>query len=135
MAKLMVIDDDVEQADDLSAMLRDSGHTVSAYHKVEGAVDQVVGTKPDLVVLDVMFPEDAAGGLKLAIDIRKRPEARTLPIVILTNVNQEFPLGLSAKDIDPTWLPVQDLIEKPVDLQRLLRKIDDLLARPRTPAR
>ena len=52
---------------------------------------------------------------------------------MLTAVNQQFPLGFSNKDIDPTWLPVSDFVEKPVDFEILKAKINDLLDRSRQP--
>jgi len=128
MAKLMVIDDDVEQTDDLAAMLKSAGHTVMTFDRVEGAVEKLIEEEPDLLVLDVMFPEDPSGGMSLAIKIRQQTETAGLPIILLTNVNQELPLGLSAKDIDQQWMPVQDFVEKPVDVQKLLSKVDALLS-------
>ena len=128
MAKIMVIDDDVEHADDLAAMLKTADHAVATHDRIEGAIERLIEEKPDVLVLDVMFPEDASGGMSLAISIRKQEELKTLPIIMLTGVNQEFPLDLSEKDIDPEWLPVQEFIEKPVDLQVLLKKVDELLA-------
>jgi len=128
MARLMVIDDDVELTDDLAAMLKSAGHTVSTFDKVEGAVEKLIEEKPDLLVLDVMFPEDPSGGMSLAIKIRQQAETAELPIILLTNVNQELPLDLSAKDIDQKWMPVQDFVEKPVEVQQLLAKVDALLS-------
>ena len=80
---------------------------------------------PDLLILDVMFPEDSAAGLKLAQQVHKAyPD---LPIVLLTAVNQEFPLGFSEKDIDDVYMPVKAFIQKPVDLDALLMKVADVL--------
>jgi len=133
MAKIRIIDDDVEQTEDLAAMLKSAGHTVSIFNRVEGAIENLVRDKPDLLILDVMFPEDASAGLSLAIKIREQTEIRDIPVIILTRVNQEFPLGLSPKDIDPKWMPVQDFLEKPVDAQQLFRKVDTLLSRVHSP--
>jgi len=128
MAKIMVIDDDVEHADDLSAMLKTADHAVATHDRIEGAIERLIEEKPDVLVLDVMFPEDASGGMSLAISIRKQEELKALPIIMLTGVNQEFPLDLSEKDIDPEWMPVQEFIEKPVDLRVLLKMVDRLLS-------
>lgn len=50
---------------------------------------------------------------------------------MLTALNQQFPLGLSHRDIDPNWLPVTDFVEKPVDFELLRERIARLLAGPR----
>ncbi len=129
MATIKVIDDDVEQADDILVMLEAAGHTVTTANSVAGAVEALVEDTPDLLVLDVMFPENPSAGLELAMAIRQQEQLQGLPVILLTNVNQEFPLGLSAKDIDPQYMPVQDFIEKPVAQRQLLEKVDALLSR------
>ena len=46
---------------------------------------------------------------------------------MLTGVNQEFPMDFSADDIDPDWIPVQDFVDKSVEIPELLEKINGLL--------
>jgi CheY-like chemotaxis protein len=79
-------------------------------------------------VLDVMFPEDSSGGFHLARDLRRKHG--NMPVLMLTAVNRQFPLGFSNKDIDPKWLPVTEFLEKPVDLKVLREKVDRLLGTP-----
>ena len=129
MAKIRIIDDDVEQSALLSELLTRAGHVVSTYDRIDGAMESLEADKPDLLVLDVMFPENASGGLELAMKIRQNSTIRQLPIILLTNINKEFPIGFSNNDIDPKWMPVQGFLEKPVNNQQLLRKVDGLLMR------
>ena len=129
MARITIIDDDVDQAQDIKDILGGNEHAVSMLHRVEGALEILARDKPDLVILDVMFPENPSAGMELAIKIRQNPETRRMPVLLLTSVNQEFPLGLSDKDIDPDWLPIQAFIEKPVAAKPLLSKVGALLGR------
>ena len=76
--------------------------------------------------LDVMFPENASAGFHLAQKIRGHERLARLPIVILSAVNTKFPLGFGPNDIDPAWMPVQDFVEKPVDLEVLASKVEKL---------
>ena len=48
-------------------------------------------------------------------------------MLMLTAVNATFPLGFSTRDIDDTWMPVADFLEKPVDLDVLVSKVDVLV--------
>ena len=123
MPYIMIIDDDVEIAEDLSVFLEDAGHTVKILNDTEGAIKSLVEEKPDFLILDVMFPERPAGGFDLARKIRETEVIKDLPIVLLTGVNQEFPMDFSNQDLDPQWMPVQDFVEKPVDLNVLTEKI------------
>lgn len=127
MASILVIDDDVDFAEDIAAILSDAGHDVTVLDHTDGAVDYVLESTPDVIVLDVMFPERPVAGFDLARELRRRPALRSLPIILLTGMNQELPMGFSATDIDPDWLPVQDFVEKPVSPSRLLGAIDHLL--------
>lgn len=127
MAKIKIIDDDVELAEDLAVILRDAGHQVSVRDDTDGAVTELLEARPDLLILDVMFPENPAGGFDLAREIRGTPAIKDLPVILLTAINQEFPMDFSSKDIDANWMPVQDFLEKPVAADTLLEKVDRFL--------
>ena len=129
MAVIRIVDDDLEFAEGLSARLKGEGHAVTTRDHVEGLVEELAGNKPDLVILDVMFPDNPAAGFDMARLIREDPETKDIPVILLTGVNQEFPMDFSAEDIDPEWMPVQDFVEKPPDIKDLLKKIDRLLNR------
>lgn len=124
MALITVIDDDLEFAKNLSRVLDEAGHDVSLLDTTHNAIRHLVRNKPHLVILDIMFPESPVAGFNLARRIRRRPEIRDLPIILLTGVNQEFP----ACDIDRGGTPVQDFIEKPVDRERLLKAVSRMAA-------
>jgi len=66
----------------------------------------------------------------LAREIRNTPGLEDLPVILLTAINQEFPMDFSSGDIDPEWMPVQDFLEKPVAPEILLEKVDKLLHKP-----
>lgn len=126
MAYLLIVDDDPDFASSVATVCESLGHEVAVVHTTEHALARVDQRRPDAVLLDVMFPEDPSAGFHLAREFRRRFEG--LPILMLTAVNQQFPLGFSDKDIDPKWLPVTDFVEKPVDFGLLRQKITDLLA-------
>ena len=127
MARITIIDDDVEFAENTAAALHKVGYIVNALHATEGAVAALGKDKPDLVILDVMFPDNPVAGFDLARQIRHTKAIKDVPIILLTGVNEEFPMDFSAKDIDPEWMPVHDFIEKPVKMATLLRKVNRLL--------
>jgi CheY-like chemotaxis protein len=127
MAEIWIIDDDEDIALSLSGILKKDGHDISVRDTTEGAVAALVKAKPDLLILDVMFPESPVAGFDLARQVRQRREIKDLPIVLLTGLNQEFPMEFSRKDIDPSWMPVQDFVEKPVTEKKLLSVVHKLL--------
>lgn len=131
MADLMIVDDDEDFAGAAAMMLRQAGHDVRTRHDIPTALASMAEAAPDLVILDVMFPEDSSGGLELARALHSRDsDLRHVPILMLTAINTRFPLGFNASDIDGTWLLVSDFLEKPVDFDVLKEKVAALLARP-----
>lgn len=129
MARITIIDDDVELVEDLSVVLRKEGHAITTRDTYEGAVQSLVKDRPDLLILDVMFPENNTAGFDLARAIRKTKEIKDLPVILLTAVNQQFSMDFSPADIDPEWIPVQEFLEKPVRTPELLEKVRKLLGR------
>lgn len=127
MAKIMIIDDDAGLMDNMFVILKNAGYTVTVSDTVDGAIEKLTADKPDLLILDVMFPDNPAAGFDLARKIRQTREISKLPVVLLTGVNQHFPMDFSQGDIDADWMPVQDFIDKPVDFKKLLSKISMLL--------
>ncbi len=130
MAYVLIVDDDEDFAHTAAVVLRRDGHDVQIELDTGDALESMKSKHPDLVVLDVMFPEDASAGFELARSMRhKNQNLKDIPILMLTAINTKFPLGFGAKDIDDDWLPVTDFLEKPVDFDLLRQKVADLLGK------
>lgn len=130
MARIVIIDDDVECGENTAAILNAKGYETTLIHTMENAATLLIQNKPDLLILDVMFPDNPVAGFDLAREVRRHPEIKDLPILLLSGVNQEFPMGFSDKDIDSDWMPIQHFIEKPFKSSDLLRSVTKLLATP-----
>ncbi len=128
MAKIKIVDDDLDFAEAISIALKEKGHEVSVRDCVEGAIGDLISDKPDLLILDVMFPERPTAGFDLARKIRKTSELKNLPVILLTSINDNFPTHFSGADTSHDWLPVQDFVEKPLALPNLLDKVQKLLS-------
>lgn len=128
MAFVIIVDDDDDFASAAATVLQNAGHEVRIELNPATAVANMEKRCPDLVVLDVMFPEDSSAGFALARSMRRSgTPLKEVPVLMLTAINERFPLGFSSKDIDQDWLPVSDFLEKPVDLSLLQSKVAALL--------
>jgi DNA-binding response OmpR family regulator len=128
MAYLLIVDDDEDFASTIATVLRQEGHEVQVELEIDSAVKSMENKPPDLAILDVMFPEDASAGFELARFMRHEKEnLKNVPILMLTAINTKFPLGFGPKDIDDSWMPVTDFLEKPVDFDVLRDKVAKLL--------
>ncbi|HDY88908.1 MAG TPA: response regulator [bacterium] len=130
MAYLLVVDDDVDFASAEATVLSDAGHEVKIEHDIKSAEKSMSERCPDLVILDVMFPESSSAGFNFARMMKHfNDEFKNIPILMLTAVNTMFPLGFSARDIDDDWLPVEDFLDKPVDFNLLRKKVSEMLSK------
>ncbi len=124
MVYLLIVDDDEDFASAAAKILRDEGHEVRVDLDTRSAVANMEQRRPDLLILDVMFPENNTAGFDLARTMRYYHEKlKDIPVIMLTAVNTKFPLGFSERDIDGHWLPVADFLEKPVDLDVLCNRV------------
>jgi DNA-binding response OmpR family regulator len=124
MAYVLIVDDDEDFASAVATVLGEEGYETATEHSPETVLARIQERRPDAIVLDVMFPENPSAGFELARAIQRTHPG--LPILMLTAVNQQFPLGFSNRDIDPTWLPITEFVEKPVDFQVLCEKMRTL---------
>jgi CheY-like chemotaxis protein len=125
MSYILIVDDDADFTSAVSTVLASRGHEPATENDAERAIDRIRQRRPDAVILDVMFPENDIAGFEVARAIHRNFDG--LPVVLLTAVNNTFPLGFSNKDRDAAWLPVTEFMEKPVDLNRLCDKIDAIV--------
>lgn len=119
MAKILLIDDDVDFVEVNKALLESSNHEVICAHNGEEGKKLAHSQKPDVVILDVMMATRTEG-FHVARDLRSDAATAGIPIIMLTAINQEVPWKFGPDDV---WLPVDEFIEKPVRPDVLLAAV------------
>jgi CheY-like chemotaxis protein len=123
MAKVLLIDDDVDFVEMNKAVLTSKGFEVSEAYSAAEARGKIEDVKPDLIVLDVMM-ETGLAGFDLAREISTlHPQ---LPIIMLTGIREAKDLKF-AFEPDETWLPVTTFLEKPINPSDLAERVEEIL--------
>lgn len=125
MSKILIIDDDKDfQSSTRLVLEKENLEVVSAYGPEEG-IKKVQDEKPDLIILDVIMPNDYEG-FDVARKIREDLELRKLPIILLTGIHdvKEVPYRFAPHE---EWLPVDYFFDKPVEPGVLILKVRELL--------
>jgi CheY-like chemotaxis protein len=119
MARILLVEDNEMNRDMLSRRLIRSGHQVTMAIDGEEAVTRTHSDPPDLVLMDIGLP--GIDGCEATRRIRAAEQKARVPIIALTahamTGDRERALDAGCDDFDT----------KPVDLQRLLGKIEALL--------
>lgn len=129
MANILIVDDDLDIVDNLKMILEANGHQVSVKTNTDNIVESVMEASPDLIILDIIFPEDPNAGFTAARELHKSEQVKGIPVLFLSAVNQmsKMSFGFSETDISEDFMPVKGFIEKPVEPAVLLAKINELL--------
>ena len=107
-------------------VLQSHGHEAAIETVSERAISRIDERRPDVVILDVMFPENDTAGFEV-----RRPSAASSAIcpAVLTAVNQSFPAGLQQPGPRSDVAAGRRFLEKPVDLDlTLTRRVAALFA-------
>ena len=125
MSKVMIIDDDRDMIDSITMILEANDYVVVAKMDTDNLIPAIEAENPDIILLDIVFPEDAQAGFKAARAIAQQETLKNTPVLILSAVNQLSNLGFSftESDISNDFMPVSGFIEKPVKPDVLLEKI------------
>ena len=121
MPKILLVEDNEMNRDMLSRRLERRGYeVVIAVDGLEG-VNAAQTHRPDLVLMDMSLP--VLDGWEATRKLKEAAETRAIPIIALTahamSTDRDRALEAGCDDFDT----------KPIDLTRLLEKIETLLAR------
>jgi two-component system cell cycle response regulator len=123
---VLVVDDDPDFVMAARAALESGGFIVDECSTAKGAMSKTREFRPDLLVLDVMM-ETGTAGFSLSYQVRSDPALARLPILMVTALHKTTPLRFSPEK-DGEYLPVQQLLDKPVPAEKLLAAVRELLA-------
>ncbi|MGV1046791.1 MULTISPECIES: response regulator [unclassified Limnohabitans] len=120
MANILVVDDELGIRDLLSEILFDEGHQVELAENAAQARAARQSMRPDLVLLDIWMPD--TDGVSLLKEWASSG-LLTMPVIMMS--------GHATIDtaVDAVKIGAQAFLEKPITLQKLLKAVEQGLAR------
>lgn len=117
---LLIAEDDPDIRKLLYTTLTFKGYRVVAAHNGREGLELIQKERPLIVITDIMMPQ--LDGFGLVHRLRIDPQTRDIPVVFITatyvsRADQEFALNIGATRF----------IQKPVDLEKFLATIEELL--------
>jgi CheY-like chemotaxis protein len=111
---LLVVEDDADYREILCEMLEEAGYQVeSAMHGVAALARLHAGTKPALILLDLMMP--VMDGWSFMAELKQNTELATIPVIVTTGGGDRV---LHSAPVSAAYL------NKPINRERLLAMIE-----------
>ena len=88
MALIYIVEDDVNIREIETFSLKNSGYTVMDFECAKDFYHKLSDKTPDLILLDIMLPDE--DGLEILRKLRKNPETRKVPIIMVTAKTTEI---------------------------------------------
>jgi DNA-binding NtrC family response regulator len=120
MATILVVDDEMGIRELLSEILSDEGHVVETAENAQTAREYRLRQAPDLVLLDIWMPD--TDGVTLLKEWAAQGKL-TMPVIMMS--------GHATIDtaVEATKIGALNFLEKPIALQKLLKAVEQGLAR------
>ena len=120
MANILVVDDELGIRDLLSEILNDEGHSVETAENATQARSARAAGNVDLVLLDIWMPD--TDGVTLLKEWATTGQL-TMPVIMMS--------GHATIDtaVEATRIGAFSFLEKPITLQKLLKAVEQALAR------
>ncbi|MGZ8181283.1 MAG: PAS domain-containing protein [Methylobacter sp.] len=117
--RIVVVDDDREQAAWLCAKLEPAGYQVEAFHELAAfAAASLISAPPSAVIMDMVFPEGDDAGARVIAQL-KETSLNGFPVIFIS-VRQDMAAKLAAYRSGATCY-----LTKPVNIDALLRVVSE----------
>ena len=124
--RLLMIEDDPDFVAGIKAILVKAKYEVDVAYNSKDGLQALKSKAYDLLLLDVMMGRGAEG-IMIARKLGKDPILRNLPVLIITGIREQMAFLFPGQAVHPHFVPVDELVEKPVEPRLLLDKVQALL--------
>jgi two-component system alkaline phosphatase synthesis response regulator PhoP len=124
--QLLMIDDDPDFVDGIRSILTAAKYDVDVAYNHKDGFAALQKKHYDLLLLDIMMGRGAEG-IMIARKMGADPKLREMPVLIITGIREQIAFLFGSKALHPHFVDVDEMLEKPVDPQLLLERVEALL--------
>lgn len=121
MAKILIVDDDLETAQLFESIIKSYKHEPFAVTESKNALKAIKDFQPDLVLLDIMMAQ--INGIALCKLIKSNPATREIPVMMVSALSDE------GTKRDAANAGADEFLVKPVSPKLFLSQINKLVER------
>src|SRR5258708_19737079 len=121
-SKILIADDNHQNCELLDGYLADEGYQIEMAYDGQQALDAVVKSQPDLILLDIMMPK--MSGYEVCQRLKSNPKTRQIPVIMVTALAE---MGDIEKAVNAG---TDDFLTKPVNKLELTTRVRFALRYP-----
>ncbi|MBX2975499.1 MAG: response regulator [Ignavibacteriaceae bacterium] len=126
--KILLVDDDPDILEQTKVMLESRGYNVVTADSSDGAWKMFNQEKPDAVLLDLIM-EEHDSGFVLSYKIKKDEYGKKIPVMVLTSATYVTGFKFDSSTTEEReWLKCDAVLNKPVNIDDLVKRLDSFLA-------
>ena len=123
LKRILIIDDEEDVITYLSTLFIDNDYEVTSANDGKVGVQKAIAENPDLITLDISMPEES--GVRTLRDLQTNEVTKNTPVIIVTGVSTDIKRFIeSRRQVHPP----EGFFEKPIDRDKLLEKVKELIA-------
>ena len=116
--RILIVDDEHDFIELLQYKLAGHGYELIVANDGVHALSQARTQKPNLILLDILLPD--LDGLSVCEILRRQPGTKKIPIIFMSALTGDITKRTATMQAD-------DFFTKPLDLNRLEKRIEELL--------
>ena len=123
MAKILVVDDDLDFQNATRIVLEKEGHTIISAKNGNEGYQRAKVDQPDIVILDVMM-DSVLDGVSMSQEMHNDESTKLIPILMVTSIaNTDY------AELFPTdeYIHIRGFLSKPIKPDRLIKQVKKLL--------
>lgn len=118
--RILVIDDSTTNIVLLEAILTEKGYHIETALNAKEAFIKIEKQLPDLILLDLLMPK--VSGFDFLDQLRKDEKTMKTPVIVISAINSDDEKANKIKDLEAV-----DFIRKPIDIQYLVNRVQEIL--------